>query len=37
MFNEEELQMLISGRMEEGLDLQDLQRCTAYAGACVCS
>uniref|UniRef100_A0A6S8NUX6 HECT-type E3 ubiquitin transferase n=1 Tax=Dunaliella tertiolecta TaxID=3047 RepID=A0A6S8NUX6_DUNTE len=32
MFNEEELQTLISGRMEEGLDLEDLRAHTGYAG-----
>ena len=32
MFNEEELQTLISGRLEEGLDIQDLRAHTAYAG-----
>lgn len=35
MFNEEELQTLISGRMEEGLDLQDMQAHTGYAGVCL--
>lgn len=33
MFNEEELQTLISGRMEEGLDVADMQAHTNYAGA----
>eukprot|EP00967_Tisochrysis_lutea_P095505 scaffold139294_cov17-Tisochrysis_lutea.AAC.1 len=37
MFNEEELQTLISGRMEEGLDLEDLRAHTGYAGGRSCA
>jgi hypothetical protein len=35
MFNEEELQMLISGRTEEGFDVEDLRRHTQYASELV--
>jgi hypothetical protein len=35
MFNEAELQMLISGS-SEGIDVDDLMAHTHYAGVCVC-